>query len=100
MLKKTLAMTAVLATAWLAAPLAAQTTDFPNKPVRIVVPYAAGGNTDGIARITAQAMQESLGQPFVVENRVGGNGSVAAEFTARAEPLRARLLALCEQLLA
>jgi hypothetical protein len=59
---------------------------WPERPVRIVVPYAAGGNTDGIARITAQAMQESLGQPFVVENRVGGNGSVAAEFTARAEP--------------
>ena len=59
---------------------------WPERPVRIVVPYAVGGNTDGIARITAQAMQESLGQPFVVENRVGGNGSVAAEFTARAEP--------------
>ena len=49
---------------------------WPERPVRIVVPYAAGGNTDGIARITAQAMQESLGQPFVVENRVGGNGSI------------------------
>ena len=59
---------------------------WPERPVRVIVPYAPGGNTDGIARVTAQALQEALGQPFVVENRVGGNGIVAAEFVARAAP--------------
>ncbi len=57
---------------------------WPQRPVRIIVPYAAGGNTDGIARVTGQALGETFGQSFVVENKVGGNGTVAAEFVARA----------------
>ena len=58
--------------------------DWPQRPVRIVVPYAAGGNSDGMARITAQRLGEAFGQSFVVENRLGGNGAVAAEAVARA----------------
>jgi tripartite-type tricarboxylate transporter receptor subunit TctC len=69
----------------LAAPLSAVAA-WPERPVRVIVPYAPGGNTDGIARVTAQALQEAFGQPFVVENRVGGNGIVAAEAVARAAP--------------
>ena len=65
---------------------AAAQSRWPERPVKVVVPYAAGGNTDGFARITALALQETFGQPFVVENRVGGNGGVAAESVARAEP--------------
>ncbi len=64
----------------------AQAQDWPQRPVRIIVPYAAGGNSDVLARLTAQRLSEALGQQFVVENRVGGNGVIAAEAVARATP--------------
>lgn len=59
------------------APAQAQT--YPTKPVRIVVPYAPGGATDIVARIVGDHMRQTLGQPFVVESKVGGNGIVALE---------------------
>src|SRR5580693_2418023 len=55
-------------------PAAAQT--YPNRAVSIVVPYPAGGSVDGVARIIAQKLNESLGQHFVVDNRAGGAGGV------------------------
>ena len=60
--------------------------DWPQRPVRILVPYAAGGNSDSMARITAQRLHETFSQPFVVENRVGGNGAIAGEAVARVTP--------------
>jgi tripartite-type tricarboxylate transporter receptor subunit TctC len=57
---------------------------WPQKPVRIVVPFPPGGNTDGIARIIAQHFGETFGQQFVVENRPGAAGAIAAESVARA----------------
>ncbi len=60
--------------------------DWPTKPVRILVPYAAGGNSDSMARITAQRLSERFGQQFVVENRLGANGAIASEAVARATP--------------
>jgi tripartite-type tricarboxylate transporter receptor subunit TctC len=57
---------------------------WPQRPVRIVVPFPPGGNTDGIARIIAQRLGDALGQPFVVENRAGASGAIAAEAVARA----------------
>jgi tripartite-type tricarboxylate transporter receptor subunit TctC len=57
---------------------------WPQRPVRVVVPYAAGGNSDGMARITAQRLTEAFGQTFVVENKLGANGAIAAETVARA----------------
>lgn len=78
------AIVAVLAVALLGA--AAHAQDWPARPVRLIAPYAAGGNSDGIARITAQRLTEALGQTFVVENRLGGNGALAAEAVARAAP--------------
>ncbi len=67
----------------LAASLAAA-QDWPQRPVRVVVPFPAGGNTDVQARIVSERLSASLGQQFVVENRVGAAGAIAADFVARA----------------
>jgi tripartite-type tricarboxylate transporter receptor subunit TctC len=56
---------------------------WPQRPVRVIAPYAAGGNSDGIARIAGQRLGDAFGQTFVVENRVGANGAIAAEAAAR-----------------
>ena len=56
---------------------------WPERPVTIIVPFAAGGNTDGFARMAAQHLSESLGKTFVVENRPG---AIAAELVAKAQP--------------
>lgn len=64
----------------------AQAQAFPNKPLRIVVPFAAGGAGDLTARIVGAELSASLGQPVTIENRPGAGGVVAAETVARAEP--------------
>jgi CheY-like chemotaxis protein len=61
----------------------AHAQDWPQRPVRIIAPYAAGGNSDVLARLTAQRLSDAFGQQFIVENRVGGNGMIAAEAVAR-----------------
>jgi tripartite-type tricarboxylate transporter receptor subunit TctC len=67
-----------------AAPAIAQT--YPNKPIRLVVGYSAGGGNDLIARIVAAKLQEKLGQPIVVDNKPGAQSIVAAELVAKAQP--------------
>lgn len=57
---------------------------WPDRPVRLIVPYAAGGNVDVVARLLQPGLSERLGQPVVVENRTGAGGSVGAEAVARA----------------
>ena len=59
---------------------------WPSKPVKLVVPFPAGSATDQIARVVGQQLQESLGQPFVVENKPGAQGAIAAAEVARAAP--------------
>lgn len=59
---------------------------YPNKPLRLIVPYGPGGGTDVAGRIAAQFIGEKLGVPMVVENRVGGSGSVGMEVVARSLP--------------
>jgi len=60
--------------------------DYPNRPVRLIVPYAAGGAPDVFARIIGQRLSESLGQQFIVENRPGAGGISASETVAKAAP--------------
>ena len=59
---------------------------WPERPVTVIVPFSAGGNTDGIARMTAQRLDAAFGKPFIVENRPGASGAIAAELAKRASP--------------
>lgn len=65
---------------------AAHAQNYPSKPVRIIVPYAAGGGTDMLARVVAQELVSRLGQQVIVENRAGGSGIIGIEAAARAAP--------------
>jgi tripartite-type tricarboxylate transporter receptor subunit TctC len=73
-----------LLVAWPGAHIAAQS--FPVKPVRIVVPFPAGGASDYAGRVVSQRLPEFLGQPVVVDNRPGAGGTVGAELVAKAPP--------------
>lgn len=77
-----LALSALLAAAL---PAAAQ-ADFPTKPIRFIVPAAAGGPTDLTARLIAQEMQKTLGQPVVIEPKPGAGGNVGADHVAKSAP--------------
>ncbi len=74
----------------LAAALAAQAAfaqqSYPNRPVRIVAPFAPGGLVDVLSRAVGERLQKQLGQPFVVENRPGAGGNIGADLAARSEP--------------
>lgn len=64
----------------------AMAQDWPQRPVKVLVGFAAGGNIDTLARLTCQRLSELLGQQFVVENRVGANGTIAADAVVRSQP--------------
>jgi len=67
------------------APLAALAQGFPSKPIKIVIPFVAGGSSDIVGRAIGSKFSELLGQPAIVENRPGANGSIAAEYVAKAD---------------
>ena len=74
----------VAALACVAAAVHAQ--DYPNKPIRMLVPFAPGGAVDTTARVLAQAMQQRLNWQFVVDNRPGGNGFIATTAVQKSAP--------------
>lgn len=82
MMRRTLSAAAMLAAVTTSAP--AQT--YPVRPVTIVVPYAAGGNTDAIARTLAARLEQRMGQPFIVEQRTGAASVIGATYVSRAAP--------------
>ena len=75
-----------LAAGALAGPLAVRAQAWPARPVRIIVPFVAGGSSDIVARSVGARMQANIGQTVVVENRPGANGAIAAEYVMRSPP--------------
>src|SRR5262245_21337385 len=70
-----------------------EAADYPNRSVKIIVSVPAGGGVDTVTRIFAAALQQRLGQPFVIENRGGGGGNIGAETVYTSEPDGYALLA-------
>jgi tripartite-type tricarboxylate transporter receptor subunit TctC len=81
---RTLAL--ALAAFLLASAAAAQTPDYPNRPVKLVAPFAPGGPVDVVARVLAPKLSERFGQPFYVENHPGGSGNIGTALVAKAPP--------------
>jgi tripartite-type tricarboxylate transporter receptor subunit TctC len=73
----------IIAAAW---PGMAVSQSFPTKPIRLVVPFAAGGGTDLLARLIAQKLTEAWGQAVVVDNRAGGGGNIGTDTVAKSPP--------------
>src|SRR5688572_21259827 len=65
---------------------AAGAQEYPNKAIRMIVPFASGGSTDLLARLVSRKLNERLGQPLVVEIRAGGGGHIGADIVAKAAP--------------
>ena len=80
----TLRLALAIVLAWVLTGVQAQ--DYPSRPVRLIVPFAAGGPADVYARFIGQRLQESMGQPFVVDNRPGAGSIIGTDAVAKAEP--------------
>src|SRR5258706_15964994 len=76
-------MKKLLAAVLTAAAIPALAQDYPSKPVKLIVPYAAAGNADIWARLLAQKLTEHLKESFVVENKPGANGGIGTDFVAK-----------------
>ena len=83
---KIMAKLCLMFLALIAAPALAFAQTYPSQPIRIVMPYPAGGSGDTVARILGQNMNESMGQPVVVDNRPGGSAVIGSEIVVRAAP--------------
>ena len=76
----------VVAVLWFSTPGLVSAQDYPNRPVKIVVPFGAGGGTDALARFLARGLEQRLGQPFIIENRGGSGTTLGATAVARSDP--------------
>ena len=76
----------VIAIAFAASSLQVQAQPYPNQPIRLIVPFAAGGPSDVLARAFSQKLGEDLGQPVIIDNKPGAGTNLAAEFVARSKP--------------
>ena len=83
---RTLFGKALIAALMLAGAGAACGQAYPNRPIRIVVPYPAGGATDQMARIIQQPLAEMLGQPIIIDNKAGAGGAIGTDAVAKAAP--------------
>src|SRR6478736_4209366 len=82
----TIARKLAIGTLIAAATLAASAQNWPARPVRVIIPFPPGGTLDAVGRQLAQKLGDQMGQPFVVENRAGGNGTIGAGLVAQAQP--------------
>jgi tripartite-type tricarboxylate transporter receptor subunit TctC len=80
------AMLGVVAALAALLPMPAEAAGFPERPIRIIVPFAPGGASDLIARVISGPLQQELGQPVIVENHAGANGNIGIGFVAKADP--------------
>jgi tripartite-type tricarboxylate transporter receptor subunit TctC len=78
--------TAIAACTWFALGGMVVAQDYPTQPVKFVVPYAAGGGTDAMARFFSKGLEKRFGQPFIVENRPGSGTTIGANFVAKSAP--------------
>jgi tripartite-type tricarboxylate transporter receptor subunit TctC len=76
----------IIAIALAASSLQVQAQSYPNQPIRLIVPFAAGGPSDVLARAFSQKLGEDLGQPVIIDNKPGAGTNLAAEFVARSKP--------------
>ena len=88
----TATLAATTAAAFALMPLAAQAQAFPDRPIRMVIPFPPGGGVDILGRLLGPKLSERLGQPVLVENRVGAGGNLGTEFVARSRPDGSTLL--------
>jgi tripartite-type tricarboxylate transporter receptor subunit TctC len=80
------AILSILALAFTALVQPALAADYPNRPVKWIVPYPPGGTTDLLARLFAPYLSDKLGQPFLVENKPGGGNNIAVDYVAKSDP--------------
>jgi len=85
-LSRVLAGGLLIAATWTLAPAATAADEYPNRPITIVVPYAAGGASDVHVRIISEPLSKILGQPIIIENRTGASGSIGTTAVVRAQP--------------
>src|SRR3954452_20392172 len=76
----------ILALILACAALPAHAQTYPTKPIRFIVPFAAGGGSDLVARTVGQKITEGVGQPVIIENRTGAAGMIGAEIAAKSPP--------------
>src|SRR5690349_21521573 len=86
MMMRALLAAALLAASTLHGVAPARAQNYPNRPIKVVVPFPAGGPTDGMARIISDRLHAVLGQPIVVESRGGAGGGIGGKFVAEADP--------------